>query len=286
VVVTGLGLDVLVHILVQIQIFHQVVSSKLPDPSYPWNCGSNEREVKLRNLGEFCTIWQKGERPQAGSKLSEFISLFKVPKDIHTVTMDKKTRENFRQVCEFIRMSHIRAFMYMIVLENMYCNPTVIVWANCSWLFDNVITSALLDKRCEVIVKIYSIKFWKRYENLRPVTFSQKPIFRNIERFLHFWPVSYQKVFLFSSKIWKLFFFIYGEWGIKKPVFSYWFQKCKCDLSKKCTQVSDFHRPTKVLCQTSEHQNHWSLIRGLPFVSMARIFRKMFTVRLIADPDP
>jgi hypothetical protein len=67
----------------------------LPDPSYPCGCGWNEREVKLRNLGEFCTIWQKGERPQAGSKLPEFINLFKVPEDIHTVTMEKKMRENF-----------------------------------------------------------------------------------------------------------------------------------------------------------------------------------------------
>jgi hypothetical protein len=34
----------------------------------------------------------------------------------------------------------------------------------------------------------------------------------------------------------KTFFFKYGEWGIKKSVFSYQFQKCKFDLSKKCTK--------------------------------------------------
>jgi hypothetical protein len=57
-----------------------------------------KRELKLRNLEELCTIgpiWQKGERPQAGSKLPEFINLFKkFPRTF--ITMEKKTRENFR----------------------------------------------------------------------------------------------------------------------------------------------------------------------------------------------
>ncbi len=35
---------------------------------------------------------------------------------------------------------------------------------------------------------------------------------------------------------WNLFFFDMVEWGIKKSVFSFWFQKCTYDLNKKCTQ--------------------------------------------------
>ncbi len=62
-------------------------------------------------------------------------------------------------------------------------------------------------------------------------------------RFSKFWAVSsifdlfqLSKKFTVPSKWWKLFFFEYVEWGIKKSGFLYWFQKCTCDLSKKCTQ--------------------------------------------------
>ncbi len=48
----------------------------------------------------------------------------------------------------------------------------------------------------------------------------------------------------------KTFFYKYGEWGIKKSVLSFWFQKCKFHLSKKCTKKSFCQ---KLFCQLK----HW-----------------------------
>jgi hypothetical protein len=55
------------------------------------------------------------------------------------------------------------------------------------------------------------LKFWKAYENLR-----QKPVFEILSGFLHFWLLSSQKVFIVPIKRWKLFFFKYGKWSLKK----------------------------------------------------------------------
>ncbi len=66
----------------------------------------------------------------------------------------------------------------------------------------------------------------------------EKPLFKILSGFLHFWPLSSQKVLIVSSKGWKLFFFKYGEWGIKKSIFSYLFQKLNLILVKSAHKKS------------------------------------------------
>ncbi len=59
------------------------------------------------------------------------------------------------------------------------------------------------------------IKFWKSSANLGPV----KKNFSNIERFLAYLAFEFSKSIQCPSKRWKLFFFKYGQLGIKKSIF-------------------------------------------------------------------
>ncbi len=51
-------------------------------------------------------------------------------------------------------------------------------------------------------------------ENLRLV-YEENVFSKNWAFFLHFWPLTFQELFI-VPKSWKLFFFSYGEWGIKQ----------------------------------------------------------------------
>jgi hypothetical protein len=114
-----------------------------------------KREVKLRNLGEFCTIWQKGERPQAGSKLPEFINLFKVPKDIHTVTMEKKLQVSMRI---YSHVSYSCISVYDSVRNYIFYSYRYSM-GKMFFPLKNTNTSALLDKFCEVLQRFGSGTF-------------------------------------------------------------------------------------------------------------------------------
>ncbi len=94
------------------------------------------------------------------------------------------------------------------------------------------------------------VKFYKGYENLRPVY--KKPFFDILSGFLHF--SSSLKVFIVTSKRWKLFFFKYGECGIKKSIFSYWFQNFNL-IFVKSSLKKIFNRKTGLpfeICLVSE----------------------------------
>ncbi len=77
---------------------------------------------------------------------------------------------------------------------------------------------------------IISICGIKGNENLRIINE------KSLRGFVHFCFCSQKVPFIVPSKRLNLFFFKYGEWGIKKSVISYWFPKCKFYLSKKCTE--------------------------------------------------
>ncbi len=120
------------------------------------------------------------------------------------------------------------------------------------------------------IILMCGIKCWKAYENLRPVVPIEKKSQKKISflgqnffmcTFLIKSNQSKKRIFWFPIRIFEKRFFS----SFRVNVCFLWTKKYKMQtttlyfVKRFSQQILEFHRPSKIVCQTPGRQNYWSL---------------------------